>query len=36
MKNKSLPLIIGAIIVIAGLVFFMGGGDKTAKKIKRW
>ena len=32
MKNKSLPLIIGVIIVIAGLVFFMGGGDKTAKK----
>ena len=32
MKNKSLPLIIGAIIVIAGLVFFMGGGDKSAKK----
>ena len=28
MKNK-LPLIIGAIVVIAGLVFFMGGGDKT-------
>ena len=31
MKNK-LPLLIGAIVVIAGLVFFMGGGDKTAKK----
>ena len=31
MKNKSLPLIIGAIIVIAGLAFFMSG-DKTAKK----
>ena len=31
MKNK-LPLIIGAIVVIAGLAFFMGGGDKSAKK----
>jgi glycine betaine/proline transport system substrate-binding protein len=31
MKNK-LPLLIGAIVVIAGLVFFMGGGDKSAKK----
>ena len=31
MKNK-LPLIIGAIVVIAGLVYFMGGGDKSAKK----
>ena len=32
MKNKSLPLIIGAIVVIAAAVFFMQGGDKTAKK----
>ena len=32
MKNK-LPFLIGAIIVIAGLVFFMGGGDKTAKTV---
>ena len=31
MKNK-LPLLIGAIVVIAALVYFMGGGDKTAKK----
>ena len=31
MKNK-LPLLIGAIVVIAGLVYFMGGGDKSAKK----
>ena len=31
MKNK-LPLLIGAIVVIAGLVFFMGGGDKSVKK----
>ena len=31
MKNK-LPLLIGAVVVIAGLIFFMGGGDKSAKK----
>ncbi len=31
MKNK-LPLIIGAVVVIAVAMFFMQGGDKTAKK----
>ena len=31
MKNK-LPLIIGAVVVIVGAIFFMQGGDKTAKK----
>jgi hypothetical protein len=31
MKNK-MPLIIGAIIVIVAGIFFMQGGDKTAKK----
>ena len=31
MKNKTLPVIIG-VVVIAALVYFMGGGDKTAKK----
>jgi glycine betaine/proline transport system substrate-binding protein len=32
MKNKSLPLIIGAVVVIVGAIFFMQGGDKSAKK----
>jgi glycine betaine/proline transport system substrate-binding protein len=32
LQTSKLPLLIGAIVVIAGLVFFMGGGDKTAKK----
>ena len=31
MKNKTLPVIIG-VVVIAALVFFMSGGDKSAKK----
>ena len=31
MKNK-MPLIIGAVVVIAVAMFFMQGGDKTAKK----
>ena len=31
MKNK-LPLIIGAVVVIVGAIFFMQGGDKSAKK----
>ena len=32
MKNKSLPLIIGVAVVILGAIFFMQGGDKSAKK----
>ena len=33
MKNKNMPIIIGVIVlVVIGLVFFMQGGDKTAKK----
>ena len=32
MKNKNLPIIIGVIVVIIGLIFFMQGGDKSAKK----
>ena len=32
MKNK-LPLIIGAVVVIAVAMCFMQGGDKTAKKV---
>ena len=32
MKNKTLPIIIG-VVAIAALVYFMGGGDKTAKKL---
>jgi glycine betaine/proline transport system substrate-binding protein len=31
MKNKTIPIIVAIVVVIAGLVFFMGG-DKTAKK----
>jgi len=33
MKNKTLPLIIAAVIIIAGAVYFMGSGDKSAKKM---
>ena len=31
MKNKTLPIVIG-VVVIAALVFFMSGEDKSAKK----
>ena len=32
MKNKTMPIIIGAVIILAAAIFFMQGGDKTAKK----
>ena len=32
MKNKSLPIIIGAAVILVAAIIFMQGGDKTAKK----
>ena len=31
MKNKMLPIIIGVVVII-GIIFFMQGGDRSAKK----
>jgi len=33
MKNKTMPIIIGAVIILAAAIFFIQGGDKTAKKL---
>ncbi len=32
MKNKTMPIIIGAVVILVAAIFFMQGGDKTAKK----
>ena len=32
MKGKNLPIIIGVVVLIIAGIFFMQGGDKTAKK----